>query len=141
MLTDSKALIDTNILVYALDKDSEKHEKAKETIKNQCEKGSAIVSAQNLAEFVFVVTEKKKKLSAEQANQFVFDLSDNSAVLSYSTSEIIRASQLKFEYKTNFFDSLIVATMEKAGVFTIITENEKDFVKINWLKVINPFKV
>ncbi len=31
--------------------------------------------------------------------------------------------------------------MRKNNIYTIITENEKDFKKIPWLKVINPFKI
>ena len=140
MLTEQMTLIDTNILIYAIDKESEKHEKAREIINDCCEKGISAVSAQNLAEFIFIVTEKKKKLSMEQANQFVSDLSDNSLVLTYNTGEVIRANELRHEYKTKFFDSLIAAVMEQSGIFTIVTENEKDFNKIVWLKVINPFK-
>jgi predicted nucleic acid-binding protein len=40
----------------------------------------------------------------------------------------------------NFWDALIVATMEENSIDTIITENEKDFKKVKWIKTINPFK-
>jgi predicted nucleic acid-binding protein len=43
-------------------------------------------------------------------------------------------------YKIPFWDALIVATMEENSIDTIITENEKDFKKVKWIKTINPFK-
>ncbi len=139
MSIDSRVLIDTNILVFSIDLDSEKHEIAKELVKKHCLQGTAVLSAQNLAEFVFVVTEKTKKLSAEEANLFVHDLMDNSNVITYSGKEVVRASQLTSK-GLHFFDALIVATMENAKVFTILTDNDRDFKKASGIEVINPFR-
>ncbi|MBI5635810.1 PIN domain-containing protein [Candidatus Micrarchaeota archaeon] len=139
MQAGSLALIDTNVLVYAVDGGSSKHEAAVRIVAERCRSETCLVSAQNLAEFVCVVTEKHKKLTGEQANQFVSDLASNSIVLAYKASHVLRANQLRQAYATPFFDSLLAATMEDAGVYQIITENEKDFRKIPWLTVINPF--
>ncbi|MFH0713582.1 MAG: PIN domain-containing protein [Candidatus Micrarchaeota archaeon] len=139
MNLDSRTLIDTNVLVYAFDNDSEKREKAIKLLKTYCDAENCIVSSQNLAEFVFVVTGKKVNVELSKAINFVENLAGMVPVLNYSEQEVLRACQIKGEYDVPFFDALLVATMEKAGVSTIVTENEKDFKNIKWLKVINPF--
>lgn len=140
MQSDSKILIDTNVLVYSIDKDSEKHQNATDAIKKQFENKMAVVSAQTIAEFIYVTTEKKKKLTMEQANQFAMDVIDNSELIYYQEKEALRANEIKHAYSVPFFDALLVATMERAKIFTIITENEKDFKLVPWITVINPFK-
>lgn len=53
---------------------------------------------------------------------------------------VVEAINNQAIYGIPFWDALIVAAMEQNSLDTIITENEKDFKKISWLKVINPFK-
>lgn len=140
MSQDSKVLIDTNVLVYAADRLSDKHLIAVETLRKYFQDDSIVVSCQNLAEFTVVVTEKLKKLSKEEANQFVRGFSEQSLVLSYGVDDVLRANEIKHSYNVPFYDALLVAVMEKAKVFTIVTNNDRDFKKVNWLEVVNPFR-
>jgi predicted nucleic acid-binding protein len=135
-------LIDTNILVYAYDKsDLKKHKLAKEAVKAAWLTQSGVLSIQNLAEFYSIITRKiQKPVSISQAKQIILDLSEGFEILKYSEQTIISAINNQMIYKIPFWDSLIVATMEENGVDTIITENEKDFKKVEWLNVINPFR-
>jgi len=43
-------------------------------------------------------------------------------------------------YKVHFWDALIAATMIENNVFTIFTENTKDFKKIKGITAINPLE-
>ena len=139
--TEEKLLLDSNTLVYAYDKTSTKHNIAVETIENAILSGMAVVSVQNLAEFSRVVTEKlPQKLGYEQTRNIALELAEAFDVIYYDEHIIADALNLCEMHKLHFFDSLLVATMEKEKIKTIVTDNEKDFKKIEWLNVVNPFK-
>ena len=42
--------------------------------------------------------------------------------------------------RNNFYDALLIATMKRHGLTTIITENTKDFDYFDGIRAINPFK-
>jgi len=135
-------LIDTNILVYASElEEGAKNQKSKELI-NRCWQGkdTLAVSAQNLAEFVFVTT-KKTKLDLEEAKTFVGYIVNFNGFkkIDYSAKTILSAIEIANEFKMPFWDSLLAATMRENGIFNIYTENAKDF-KMPWINAVNPFK-
>lgn len=140
MNLDSKTFIDTNILVYAINKDSDKCDVAKGILAELCKNGTAFLSAQNLAEFSFVVTEKYKIVPSAEAAQIIQSLVETTTVLAYHAGDVLRANQIKQSYGVPFYDALLVAVMEKAGVSTIVTANARDFKKVKWLEVVNPFR-
>ena len=134
-------LVDTNILVYSYENgENIKKRKSLELIK-QCFRGNMnlAVSNQNLAEFVYVTT-KKRKLSLQEAKVNVSDISNfvGFIKIDYSAETILRAIDIANEFKMPFWDSLLAATMRENGIFNIYTENAKDF-KMPWIKAVNPF--
>ena len=135
-------LIDSNILVYAYDKSApKKHRAASDTLKASWLERDGVLSVQNLAEFYSVVTAKiENPLPVDKAKQIVLDLIDGFEILRYNENTLINAVNNQAIYRIPFWDALIVATMEENRIDTIITENEKDFKKVKWIKVINPFK-
>ena len=135
-------LIDTNILVYAYDRSYlKKHKIAKEVVKTSWQTKSGVLSTQNLAEFYSIITRKvQKPIAISKAKQIILDLIEGFEILRYSEQTIVSAIDNQMIYGIPFWDSLIVATMEENSIDTIITENEKDFKKVEWLNVINPFK-
>ena len=135
-------LIDTNILVYAYDKSYlKKHKIAKEAVEESWQTQSGVLSIQNLAEFYSIITRKvEKPIAISKAKQIILDLIEGFEILRYSEQTIISAIDNQLIYGIPFWDSLIIATMEENSIDTIITENEKDFKKVEWLKVVNPFK-
>ncbi len=142
-MTESKDLylIDSNILVYAFEKeDSPKKDKAKELL-NECIFGTRVfaLSNQNLAEFVFAAT-KKGKLSIEEAKNLVIKMNQFEGLkkINYNTRTILLALSIMEESGAPFWDSLLAATMRENGIFNIYTENDKHF-KMHWIKAVNPF--
>ena len=134
-------LLDTNILVYASEQEeSIKNKKTKELV-NKCWQGedNFAVSAQNLAEFVFVST-RKAKLDFNQAKIFAWYIIEFEGFkkINYSAKTILSAIDIAIEFKMFFWDSLLAATMKENGIFNIYTENEKDF-KMPWINAVNPF--
>lgn len=140
-MIEEKKLIDTNILVYAYIIDNENHPEALRVLKTELLNRCAVVSIQNLAEFSRITTEKiQEKISFEQARNIVVEMTEIADVVGYDAQVVADALSLCSIHKIYFFDALIAATMEKEKISTIVTENEKDFKKIKWMKAINPFK-
>ena len=135
-------LIDSNLIIYAYDKDEITKQKKAEEILAQCFKGNIFlaVSSQNLAEFVSVV-KRKGKLSWNEAMVNVEDIINFKGFkkINYTSKTVILAIQIANEFKTSFWDSLLAATMKENGIFNIYTENVSDF-KIPWVKAVNPLK-
>ncbi len=140
-MTDEIFLLDTNILVYAVDStDKRKHEIAKEIIED-CFRGQKIaISLQNLAEFFITATKKiDKPLTAKEALetiQLLIEVKDFKKI-SLNENTLIKAIELSAQ--APFWDAMIAATMLQNGINHIYTENTKDF-QIPGITAINPFK-
>lgn len=139
--TEDLFLVDSNILIYAYDKEYIAKKRNAEGLINRCFDAEIMlaVSNQNLAEFVHVTT-KKAKLNLEQSKVIVNDIIDSVGFIkiNYSAKTIIAAIDIANEFKMSFWDSLLAATMRENGIFSIYTENAKDF-KMPWIKAVNPF--
>jgi len=135
-------LVDSNVLAYAFDKSSDKHPAAEQVLARLVLEGRGAVSIQNLAEFSRIMTEKvPNRLPFGEARVIVSELSDNLAVLRYDQQTVADALLVCKERKMHFYDALLVSTMQNEGIREIVTEDEKEFKKISWLRVTNPFKV
>ncbi len=135
-------LVDSNILVYAYDNSEEdKYNIAKEFMKESWHNQDTLLSIQNLVEFYSIITRKiTQPIQIDKAKQIILDYIEGFDIVKYGEKTIIGAINLQAIYKISFWDSLIAATMEENGIDTIITENERDFKKIGWIQIINPFK-
>jgi len=141
---DERAVLDTNILAYAYDKSDPKRRKVCEKLVRSGFEGLSpyYVSSQVLGELYVVLTRNvAKPLPKEEAGLIVgaFVESPKWGKLSYSHLTVKRALEDLRTINTSFWDIMIAETMKEAGVKTLYTENEKDFRKIPWVKVVNPF--
>ncbi len=131
--------IDSNILVYALNKDLPEHEPCKKliiTIVN----GNELVSIPSIVfmecfhalvkSFNYNEIEVKKRLIA------IID-SKNINVLDISTSSILFAFEIAEKYKTGGRDSLIAASLLENKIEEIYS-HDSDFDKIEIIKRIDP---
>lgn len=137
-------LIDTNILAYAYDNsESRKREICSNLLKEIFNgKKEAFVSNQILAELFYTLTKNfKKPLDTKKAKLIVSLLikSPNWRKVNYNHDTVDKAADLSQKFNIPFWDALIVSTMIENNIFTIYTENEKDFKKIPRLSVINLF--
>ena len=102
----------------------------------------ASVSTQNLSEFYANIIRKVKyPLSSQETKSIIEDIikSKNFAIFRFTEKTILKAIEISNNFSVSYWDALIAATMRENQVFTIVTENERDFKKVPWLKVINPF--
>ncbi len=140
--SEEPTLIDSNILVYAYEKEeSERKNIAKKIIAKAFEgKARWHVSAQNIAEFAAVYMGKKKG-DKKKLERSVRGLIMHSGFIKvcYSSQTISAAIALSQTNTMPFWDALIAATMLENNITRIYTENTADF-NVPGITPINPFK-
>ena len=135
-------LVDSNIIVYALNKRTEKYKKARSFLRTNFQ--DLQIAQQNILETLRVMTHPKypnpiisRKLIGK-IEKFVFNLNLISPKVDtlFYTLGLIK----KFKLKGNkIFDAYLVATMLTNGVKKIATDNVSDFEKYKGIEVFNPF--
>ena len=133
--------IDTNILVYAYDRDEKiKHPLAKKLLEGCWENGSGVLSTQVLQEFYVTITTKlSKNLELNEARELVKDYL-LWQVERITPHDIISASEFQERYKYSFWDSLIITIAQKTGAETLYSEDLQEGQKFGELTIVNPFK-
>jgi len=140
-------LIDTNILVYSLDRSApeEKRETARELVSEAFRRESELhVSTQNLEEFAVVTMNKlENPLPADDVKGFIEEIegSPGFRVLETSSSDVRNAVKSYGELQdADFWDLVIAATMRRNGVEKVVTENTSDFEEVRGVEAENPFR-
>ena len=141
---DAGLFFDTSVTVYAFDSSEvEKHSIALKLIEKAMNEGNGVISSQVLLELYNVLTRfVTNPLPRKDVERIIKDFAGAFSwrKLDYSISTAMSAVETSARLKTGIWDTLITETMKENNVYTIITENEKDFKKIKGIKVINPFK-
>ena len=134
-----RCFFDTNVIVYAHD-DSEpkKRDRARELLAAAIQDGSGVISAQVLGE-TYVTLTKKLGIAEKDAADEILQLSEF-RVVEISAALVLRALQIKDEFKLSYWDSLIIAAAEHAGCETVWSEDLNDGQVYDKVTVHNPFK-
>jgi len=134
-----KTFIDTNVLIYAHDKDANaKHKIAKEVLQELWSERTGVLSAQVLQEFYVNVTRKiPSPLSKDLARLVV----SSYAIwcLETTPTEILAAFRIEDESRIGFWDALIVSSAAKLGATRILSEDLNAGQRIAGILVVNPF--
>src|SRR3989344_5810564 len=135
-------LVDSNILVYAINRRSPKHTAAQNFLKNYI--GNLEVAHQNIFEALRVLTHPKfpspmKYLDALKAIENILKtcriICPNEKTY-YLTLLLIRKNRLVSD---QIFDTYLTATALSNGITTIPPDNTRDFKKFKEIKILNPF--
>jgi len=146
--TLTASLVDTNILVYANNRDSSHHVVSKKLIEDALNGNiEAVLSIQNLTELYAIITDKKRvehPLSCDKAKRIIelYVINDNISIIHPSYQTPYTITKLIEKYKPvgqSIFDYLLVATMFDNNITQIYTNNTKHFEHFEFLEVINPF--
>lgn len=134
-----KLFVDTNILLYAYDKDAgDKHRKANAIIKELWLNGLGVLSVQVLQEFYVNVTRKiPSPVTPAQARSFIETYASWEVVESNSFT-ILSASEIQERHRLSFWDSLIVAAASEADADKILTEDLNHNQVLEGIKIFNP---
>lgn len=139
--TTVPSFVDTNILVYAEDRDAKKkHEAARDLLVELWDQRVGVISVQVLQEFYVNVTRKlKKPLTSAKALEVVeeyltWTVVENTGRLLTSAIELQQKAQL------SFWDAMIVQAAIEAGCDKLYSEDMNAGQRFGSLVIVNPFK-
>lgn len=135
------SFVDTNILLYAEDRDAKsKHGRARDLVLELWDKREGVISVQVLQEFYVNATRKlKKPLSTAKAREIVeeyltWTVVENTGVL------LTAAIRLQTKAQLSFWDAMIVQAAIQAGCERLYSEDLTHGQRFGSLAVVNPFK-
>ena len=140
-------LIDTNIIVYAYNLDSDPHKEAFNILQDALNnKMRAFIADKSLYEFYAIITDPKrveKPVSAKEAIQAInFIKSSHIKIIMPTLNSMNILIELLEKYnieKQRIFDIVLAAMAIDNHIETILTRNDKDFSMLAEINVINPF--
>ena len=139
----NQILIDSNILVYAINRASSKNIKAQMFLQENL--GKLAVAHQNILESLRILTHPKFKYPMQIAD--AIDAIEN--ILKFCkivcpdyhtralTIELIKKYKLSSDL---IFDAYLAATALSNDIKELASDNVRDFMKFREIKVINPFQ-
>ena len=138
MTVKGRFSLDTNILIYAIDRDAgERHKRAKEIVARAA-LHDCVLTVQALAEF-FHATTRKNLLAPSHAGTFVRDWIDVFRVVSATDTAFLNAIEGVEEHRLAFWDALLWATARQSGCSALISEDMQDGRRLGGVEIINPF--
>ena len=130
---------DSNVLVYAADAmGGERHEHSADLVERAMRLQNCIQTLQSFGEFFNVVT-RKAGIDAAAAAEFVDTWGGAMAVESATLPDLATAIRGVREHGLSFWDALLWATVRRAGVELLISEDFQDRRTIEGVRIANPF--
>jgi len=135
-MPETKAFIDTNILLYLLSEDSNKADRAETIVR-----AGATISLQVLNELANV-THRKLAMSWMEINELLSLIRSLCSIepLTIETHDL--GKLIAERYKLSVYDAMIVAAALLGGCETLYSEDMQDGLLIdNQLRICNPFTI
>ncbi|MBI4210471.1 MAG: PIN domain-containing protein [Candidatus Diapherotrites archaeon] len=136
----SDFLVDTNILVYAIDtKEPEKQAVTNAWLSGIENDGNRyFLSLQNIREFISVCL--KKKIEAKKIHEAAENFANGFHLIQDNYTDSVLALKISAEHRIPFWDALLIATMERNGVTSIVTEDTGSFERHPEITAANIFE-
>ncbi len=135
----NKLLIDTNILVYAIDKDSKYNSRAIELLNDP--KYDLYTTSKNLSEFFVVLTKGKEVIvTINQSIEILENLLQNFIILYPSEKTYLKFRELLLRYNPKgllIHDFEIACIALENEIDQVATINTKDFINIAEITLID----
>jgi predicted nucleic acid-binding protein len=130
---------DTNILVYAADAGAGwRHGAAVDLLERSIRVGNCIQTLQSLGEFFSVVT-RKSGIETGAAAAFVNGWQSVMLVEAATAADLGEAMRAVSAYRIGFWDAMLWATVRRAGVRILFSEDFQDGQIIEGVRILNPF--
>jgi predicted nucleic acid-binding protein len=134
-----KAFFDTNIIFYAYDSsEPAKQHRAQELLVDAIAGGTGYTSVQVLGEFFHATVLRKKVLTADAAEAIIQSLG-GLHMLDVDFPMVRRAIDYHRRFQTSYWDSLILATAQRAGCAIIFSEDLNSAQNYDGVTAVNPF--
>ena len=130
--------LDTNILVYAVDRDADERHERSRILLGRAARCDCVLTVQALAEF-FHATTRKSLLPFTSARGFVRDWQEVFHVVLAGPETIVEAMDAVGEHRLSFWDAMLWATARRSGCSAILTEDMQDGRRLGGVELINPF--
>jgi predicted nucleic acid-binding protein len=130
----SDILLDTNILVYALDSSNAYHEQAKNLLNSP--DFNFIISTKNISEYFAICS--KLNVPISRAIMFYSSLRENCQVIFPGEASLLIFEQLIQKYQprgNRVFDMEIISIALANGISQIATVNSKDFEEVKEIAI------
>ena len=135
----SKIFIDTNLIVYTLDKSNVyKQERARNIIRKIVDVHQLVISTQVIKEF-YVVAINKMKADPIIVKNILHNFR-NMEIVTNDLELIEQAIDISVISQISFWDSLIIAAAEKANCEYIFSEDLNPGQTYRGVLVVNPFE-
>lgn len=134
------SFVDTNVLIYAEDRDAgKKHDIARELVLELWESKAGVLSVQVLQEFYVNITRKvKRPLTPVQAREVVEEYLTWTIV--ENTKALLRSAlKLHHAAKLSFWDAMVVQAAIASDCERLYTEDLNSGQRFGSLRLVNPF--
>lgn len=131
--------LDTNILVYAFDKDAGKRHGLARKVVERVVTSDCVLTLQALCEFFNTVT-RKGKLPFKIAYDRLQDLEVLFPIVSAKPSTLSRAIKTAALHQISFWDAMLWATARDADVKLLLSEDFQHNRLLDGIRIINPFR-
>ncbi len=133
-MSESKAFIDTNVLIYLLSADSHKADRAEGIVRE-----GGLISVQVLNELINVAR-RKLHLSWTEVDEFSLLIRSLCPVEPLTLDTYSNGCLLAKRYRLSVYDAMIAASALIGGCITLYSEDMQDGLLIDGqLSVCNPF--
>jgi predicted nucleic acid-binding protein len=139
---DPRALIDTNVVVYAYDLDDpRKHDIARKLLEQLSNEHRLVLSTQVLNEFcsVMMSPKRKKALTPGELAVILRELGAAGEVIPVIPALTFRALDAIPRHGLSFWDALIWSAAVENRVAIIYTEDFQDGRELEGVRFVNPF--
>lgn len=140
-----KILIDSNILIYAINRDSPQHKQIRKFLADQFKnkQNQLFLAQQNILETLHVLTHSKfpRPMGSTEGIKLLNQLLGQFTIISPLPETIFIFKRLwrKYTQGADFiFDLYLVATALTHDIKIIVTDNEKDLGQFEEIDIINP---
>jgi predicted nucleic acid-binding protein len=134
-----KVFVDTNILIYGLDRRAGiKHERARRLVEQFWETGEGVLSTQVLQELSVSLQRKvDPAVSIERIREVVHSYLSWHVVVNTAES-VLQALEVQERFKISFWDALILQAADSAGVDVVYSEDLSSGQEYGGVRVVNP---
>jgi predicted nucleic acid-binding protein len=138
-MSDKRVSLDTNILIYAIDKDAEEKQLTSISLIENCALNvDCVLTLQSLSEFYAAAT-RKGKVSHAQAEAQIKDWQLLFPTILPSTRTVEYALKAVDEHTLSFWGAMLLSVAYKNGVSELYSEDFKSGRELKGVRFTNPF--
>jgi predicted nucleic acid-binding protein len=130
--------LDTNILVYAVDRGAGEKNRVARRILRYAAESEGVLTQQVIGEFLNV-SRRMPHLDQQRLGRIALKLCETFPLLTTSRDHLFEAFDRSMRFQLQFWDALIASVCIAHGVSHLLTEDMQNGFSFNGMTIINPF--